>query len=527
MYSKGLQKVVFVIVAILIFSGMYAYIGKAYQQLPSEGWSKDEPLFSYETSTEYNSFFNRQLSYVTLNDELNIIYIDNATIKYKVYSKKLKFIKEGQLMNLTEPADQIYVTAYGNYFEMIVVSGELFKCYQFNEALKITQTYELTIDHPNYHISNSHIILKDDDSLQLVSSKGPVLLKMPNKPYDIINDVKYNDGYTVYYLSIIDGERIVFKDTYNDLGELSKTTKIAPLLADEMRLTPIDFQVYQQGNIEAYKINIKDMKFGTTYLNFFRYDMTKNEVIFSQDYNELQDRTALISTHEIIGLFNHEPSAELLGKTYYDFYNVMKYDLETNTLKPLTKTYKGPREYIYLQGDDYDYLIWGELKKGQMTVRISSNDPDYIAASLVLTSERLMDIFYETIDVFMKIPTYIIITGVFILAVTMVIVMPCYMLFVTFFEKHYLKVFGILIVLHNISKLIIHSQFTSRIILPDILMTYTIPFIVLTNILGIYSYLVATHHRRFDNPIIAYIPFFITDVLFHTFIFGPFIMMNL
>ena len=149
MYSKGLQKVVFVIVAILIFSGMYAYIGKAYQQLPSEGWSKDEPLFSYGTSTEYNSFFNRQLSYMTFNDELNIIYIDNDTIKYKVYSMKLELLKEGQLMNLNTSADQIYVNAYEEYFEMIVVSGEQFMCYQFNDSLKITQTYELTIDHPN------------------------------------------------------------------------------------------------------------------------------------------------------------------------------------------------------------------------------------------------------------------------------------------------------------------------------------------------------------------------------------------
>ncbi len=527
MYSKGLLKTVLVVSLIGIFIGLYSYMAGQYQILPSEGWSKDEPLFSYETSTNYEDFFDRQLSYMTFNDELNIVYLDGKTIKYKVYSKKLDLLDEGQLMSLNDYAEEIYVTAYDDYFELIIRSDSDFTCYQFNEHLKVQQTFGFEIDHPNYHISNSHAIVKKGDNLVIFSSKGRVELQMPNKPYDVVNVITYDQDYTLYYLTVVDGIRTIQKDSYDSNGILLSSQSIAPLLVDELRLQPIDFQVTQTGQQEAYKINIKDMKFGATYLNFYKYDLEKNKVLFSNNFKELQDKTDLISENEIIGLFNHDQPANLLGKSYYDFYNIMVFNLETGEFRPLTKTYKGPREYTYLKGETYDYLIWGELKKGTMTVRIASDDPDYIKASQVLTSERLLDIFYETIDAIMKIPTYIIIVGVFILAVTMLIIMPCYMLFVTFFEKHHTAVFISMIILHNFAKIFIQMQFLSRIELPMILVNYTIPFMIFTNLIAIYTYLVERKHRHFDNPITEYVPFYITDVLLHTMIFGPYIMMNL
>ncbi|MCH4890983.1 hypothetical protein EZV73_25625 [Acidaminobacter sp. JC074] len=527
MYSKGLLKTVLIAAVLVILVGLYAYMTHEYQALPSEGWSKDEPLFSYETSTDYEDFFERQLSYMTFNHELNIVYLDNETVKYKVYTDKLDLVRQGQLLKLKSPAEEIYVTAYDDYFEMVIKSGESFSCFKFNKDLKVQQTYEFDIDHPNYHISNSHVMVKKEDNLEVLSSKGHIELQMPNKAYDVVNVVTYDDDYTLYYLTIIDGIRMIQKDLYDKEGHLLKSVSIAPLLVDELRLKPIDFQVTSIDDLEAYKINVKDMKFGTTYLNFYKYDLSKESLVFSKNYKKLQDWTDLISENEMIVLMNHEEPARLLGKSYHNFFNIMAYNLETEEIRALTKTYRGPREYTYLKGDTYDYLIWGELKRGTMTVRIASDDPDYIEASLVLTSERLLDIFYQTIDVLMKVPTYMIVVGIFILAVTMLVIMPCYMLFVTFFEKHHTAVFIIMVILHNLAKIFIQAQFVSRITLPLILENYTLPFMVVTNILAIYTYMVINKHRHFDNPITEYIPFYITDIAFHTLIFGPYIMMNL
>lgn len=527
MYSRGLQKVIFFVVIVLIFLSVYWRMGQIYQTLPSSDWSKDEPLFSYETDTNYESFFNKQLTYMTFNHAFHIIYVEDDVVKFKVYSMKLEPIEEGQLMNLNQNIDELYVMAYEDYFEVVVLSEDLFNCYRFNKALKVVQTYSVHGDSIHYYVSNGHIVFREGDHYRLVSAKGSVVLNMPYRPYDLISEVFYESDYLIYYITLQNGERVLYKDTYDEEGMLITTTKIAPLLVDDMRITPLDFEVFFHENIETYKINLKDKKFGTTYLNYYQYDELDQQVLYTQNFSELQDQTYLISNHEIIGLFNHEITSKYLDSSYYDFFNVMKFDLTTGEFKALTRTFKGPREYQYLATETYDYLIWGELSKGRMTVRIASNDPDYIDASLVLTSERLMDIFYDTVDTFMKIPTYVIVTSLFVLAVTMIIVMPGYMLFVTFFEKHFVKVFFMLMVLHNIAKWIIHQQFIHRAVVPEILSSYGWLIFLLTNSLGIYSYAVARYHKKFDNPIVAYVPFYITDILLHTMIFGPFIMLHL
>jgi len=229
----------------------------------------------------------------------------------------------------------------------------------------------------------------------------------------------------------------------------------------------------------------------------------------------------------MIGLFNHEPVANFFGKHYYNFFNVMKYNLITEELTPLTRTFNGPREYHYFSGDNYDYLIWGELSRNQMNLKIASDHPDYVIKSTSFNRSRLFDVFLETVDAFMDIPTYIIINGVGVLAIVMLIVMPGYMMFVTFFERNRYYVFALMVIIHNVAKMIIHSLFVSRIDLPVYPGDVTWLIFILTNVLAFYNYMAVNKHRRFDNPITGYIPFYITDILLHTLIFGPFILMQM
>ncbi len=527
MFSKWIQRSILIVAVLVIVAGVYTFLAEDYISLPSENWSKDESLFTYNTDTGYADFFNKQLSYLVIDEELNIIYLDRDMVKYKIYSKSLEVIDEGTILTLNEKADSIYATSYEDGIEMVVKSGDVFSCYSLNTALKLKRTYDEVIDHPNYHVSNSHIMMTADDNLEVISSKGSVLLQTAFKPYNIMNEVRYNDGYTLYYISLIEQDRIILKDTFDEEGNLLSSKKITSLISDELRLRPIDFQVYTEGDIEAYKVNVKDFKSGESYLNYFKYDNSTDEVLYFENYKDLQDKTDLISTTEIIGLFNHEAVATYLGKSYYNFYNLMSYDLETHEMKPLSKTYKGPRDYTYLKGEPYNYLVWGELKRGEMSLKIASDDPDHIAKSQVFTRERIIDVLLLTVDAFMAIPTYIIITGVGVLAMVMLLIMPGYLMFVTFFERHKYYVFGIMVLLHNAAKIIIHVMFLSRFDDPLFSLPFTIGVFIATNALAFYNYSAVNHRKRFDNPITAYIPFFITDILLHTFVFGPYILMYL
>jgi len=527
MYSKVIQRTVIFTAVIIIFAGVYSYLANEYQKLPSENWSKDEVLFSYKTDTELEDFFGSQIAYIDLDESLSIVYIDNDVLRYKTYKKDLSFDSQGVLTSLPDKGEEISVTVYDNRFEMIIKVNDDFYCYQFDKNLKLKRTYIERIDQPNYYISNSHIVMKVDGVLKLVSSKGAVMLDMPYVPYDNIDHVKFDEFYTVHYLTVIDGERLIIRDEYDLEGSLKDSKTITTLLSSELRLSPLDFEVISQENVETYKINVKDLKSGVSYLNYYRYDLDNKKILVEMMYERFQDKTSLISQNELIGLYKGSEIASLIGDKYRYFYNVMIYDFDKNENRALTKTYNGPREYAYIQSDPYDYLIWGELKKGEMTVKIASDDPKYIESSQVFTRERILDVFYETIEAYFKIPTYIIINAVTVFAMTMLIVLPAYMLFVTFFEKHNFVVMLILMILHNIGKLILHINFISRIDLPAFLATYTIPIIIVTNLLAFYNYKVINHHKRLDNPIVGFIPFFITDILLHTFIFGPFIMMQL
>jgi len=526
MYSKWIQKIVFLVVLLVIFGGVYRYLAIEYQKLPSDNWSKDETLFSYETETNYDTFFDSQLSYVSLNDTLSIIYIDKDILRYKSYNEDLTLKDEGVLTTLEGQGEEIYASIYDDSFEMVIKVEDEFYCYLFDEALQLKRTYVKMIDQPNYYVSNGHIIIKENSTLEVVSSKGSIALEMPYLPYGYVDHVTFDGQYTVHYLTVKDGERYIVRDVYTDQGELIESILVTKLLSEELRLGPIDFEVVRDGDIETYNINIKDLKSGMSYLNHYRYELTANEVLVAEIYERFQDKTDLISTNEMIGLFKGGEISSYIGKNFYSFYNVMIYNFETEEIKPLTKTYNGPREYTYIQSEPYDYLIWGELKKGEMTLKIASDDPEYIKSSQEFTRERILDVFYETIEAFMEIPTYIIINAVSVFAMTMLIILPCYMMFVTFFEKNRLWILGILIVLHNAGKILIHVNFISKVVLPEFLVLYTIPIIIATNILALYNSNVINRHMKLDNPIMEYIPFFLTDIILHTLIFGPFIMMR-
>ncbi|MBI9012838.1 MAG: hypothetical protein JEZ08_11455 [Clostridiales bacterium] len=526
MYSKGIQKIVFIVVLLVIVGDVYKYLAIDYQKLPSDNWSKDETLFSYKTETNYNNFFGSQLSYVSMNETLSIIYIDNDKLRFKSYNKDLTLKDEGVLTTLEGQGEEIYASIHDDSFEMVIKVEDDFYCYMFDGALQLKGTYVKRIDQPNYYVSNGHIVIKENNTLEVISSKGSVVLEMPNLPYDYVNHVTFDGQYTVHYLTIKDGERYIVRDVYTDQGKLVESLLVTKLLSEELRLGPLDFEVVRSGNTETYKLNIKDLKSGMSYLNYYQYNLETQEVLVETIYERFQDKTNLISSNEMIGLFKGGEISSYIGKNFYSFYNVMIYNFETEEIKPLTKTYNGPREYTYIQSEPYDYLIWGELKKGEMTLKIASNDPEYIKSSQVFTRERILDVFYETIEAFMKIPTYTIINAVSVFAMTMLIVLPCYMLFVTFFEKHHLWVLGILIILHNAGKILIHVNFLSKMVLPEFLQMYSIPIFIATNILAFYNYKVINHHMKLDNPIVEFVPFFLTDIILHTLIFGPFIMMR-
>lgn len=526
MYSKVIQKIVLITVILVIFGGVYKYLADEYQQLPSENWSKDETLFSFKTDTELASFFESQLAYINLDELLSIVYIEGDVLRYKSYNRDLTLQGEGILTSLSGQGQEIYARVYDDGFEMIIKVNDDFYCYRFDKQFKLKRTYVETIEQANYYVSNGHIVLKENKTLKLVSSKGAILLDMPNTPYDNVVRILFDGLYTVHYLSIIDGERFIVRDVYDEAGVLLETETINKLLNSELRLGPLDFEVVRKGDIETYKINVKDHKSGQTYLNYFQYNISSKVLLKAEKYERFQDKTTMISSNEMIGLYKGSEIASLIGKNFQYFYNIMIYNFDSKEIKALTKTYNSPREYIYVQTQPYDYLIWGELKKGEMTIKIASSDPTYIKASQVFTRERILDVFYETIEAYLKIPTYIIINGVSVFAITMLIIMPAYMVFITFFEKHNMAILLIMIVLHNIGKFIIHVNFLSRVSLPAFLESYTIPIIIMTNVLAFYNYKVINHHRKLDNPIVCYIPFFITDILLHTFIFGPFIMMR-
>jgi len=242
MFDKRIQKFLFLIIPVLIFAGVYLYLAEEYMKLPSMGWSKGEDLFSYEASSEYLEFFNKQIAYVEIEDRMSIIYLDNDNVSYKTYNEDLSLYSKGQIMSLSG-VDEVYASETEDGIELLIRKEDLFSFYDLNEDFKLKRSFELSVNHPNYHISNSHLILKVDDHVAVVSSRGLIVLETMYKPYDLVTYVSYDKGFDYHYLSLIDQSRHIIHDTFDEKGHLQSSNVITNLVNDETRLTAIDFQV--------------------------------------------------------------------------------------------------------------------------------------------------------------------------------------------------------------------------------------------------------------------------------------------
>lgn len=529
MHSKKIKIIVLLAIVIGIFISLFMFLKKDFETLPSEGWSKELELFEIETSSEFADFFNKRLGYTMIDNRLNILYVEGDSIKFKSYSEDLSLIDEGTLMTPEYPIEKMFIATKKDEIKVILMHGKTFNLFSFSEKLeKSSIEYEFINENNNYHVSNGYLITRNGDDLSLITNEGISNLSFENRPYSVktyINDTE--SGKEVFYTELEDGEPKVKYTQFNKEQELLSTLDLAPFITTEQRFALLDIQVVKDNRYATMILNIKDEKSGNTYLNFYKYDFENNVLVKSNLLEQFHDKVELITTHQML-LSSKSSEADIdIGKMYAGFNNVFIYDFETGEIRLLTKTRQDPRNYIYIDKEPYDYLVWGELHRGNLTLNISSDNPDYISSSLVLTPNRFSIIFFDTIGAIMAIPTYTLIMGVSTLVVVMLFSAPGYMIFVSFFERNAKLIFVFMIILHNIGKLIIHFEFISKIELPTFINDFSIPIIIFTNIIAVFNSRLFKPNYKFDNVLLEYIPFLLTDILLHTLIFGPYIMMQL
>lgn len=524
MYSKLLQKIVFILVSIMIFIGVFIYISVDYFKTPSQGWSKDIKLFSIEASTGYDDFFSKRLTYLKHNDQLYITYLEDGSINYRSIDQG----DLGQVKSIIKPefpVDEIYLEVVEDKISMLLVSEDTIYMYTLDSNFNLINTpQKLNIKNTLYDIDHGHVILRQGDGYRIYIGQTYIDVALAFRPYDVQVSLIKDDVYTLYYTAIHDNTPEIRRAVISEEGDLIQDEFLVSFITDDLRLKILNMEIVENGQEKGLILNVKDTKFGSVYLNYYLFN--SNDLISQEAIDFFQDKVQLITPTEWIVSMNHQVMADHLGNHYYDFYNLALYDYETQSFKPLTKTKKGPTQYLYFKDQNYKYLVWGELKRGEMTLRMASNQDEIILESTRYNRERFFEIFYETIAAFMPIYTYGLIVAVSTLSITMLTIVPGHMIFISFFEKHQEKVLGLMIIIHNIGKLLIHFKFVEKYALPSFLQTAFVPIIIMTNILAFYNYKVINHHRNFDNALSKYVPFYLTDIILHIMIFGPYILLR-
>ncbi|WP_430884520.1 hypothetical protein [Fusibacter sp. JL216-2] len=401
-------RLIIVLMFLMIFSSLFAFIYTEQVKLPSEGWSNQIEIDAYNPKMDFESLSsNNTLAIATDNSHfVNITALENEIIlkKFDLYGEMV----QDHVIEMNHGISEISGSNDMGTLNLIAVSkdeGIVFFLSIDATEFTLLQSDSLTLKDMSYKLSSDHVTAYNDTDV-LMLAKGQSRELHPNFDGRIeLAEVNIVDGKTIlsaitmrgstYHLSVMteEGDMLYSENLYR-LPSLSA-------------INPVNIAMAIQDEKAVVISTMKHMRFGTNYVDFFEFNIHAPADFLHTGYE--------IDTYEAVPYLIQEDNGQLsylinfwasnLGRTeiakgVQAYPNLYKTTHGTDEFKQLSKSERSSVKPSYFKLGEFDYLIHNEQNDLVNHVYISSNNPKLIEMSRDYTKDTLFDIFMRTITTY-------------------------------------------------------------------------------------------------------------------------------
>ena len=401
-------KLVIVLMFLMIFSSLFSFIYTEQVKLPSENWSNQLEIDTYNPKMDFKSLSSNNTTAIAIDDTqfVNVVALDD-TLRFKMFNINGVELYGGEAKfdhNITEVSG----TLVNDKIELITLSESNDKV-SFITILPKDFTEinrkEVALEGMTFKLSNNHVTAYDRTRVAIIK-EGQTTIFEPDFDGRIeLAEVDTINGETLVCAITMKGSTYKLSVMTDDGSSVvSKNLHILPSLS---AINPVNVTMaIDEGQVIVIS-TMKHMRFGNNYVDFFNFNIND---ITSYEHSGYE-----VDTFEAIPYLIKEENGQVsylinfwasnLGRTeiakgVQAYPNLYKTTHGTDEFKQLTKSERSSVKPSYLKMGHYEYLVHNEQNDLDNKVYLSSNNPEMIASSRDYSQSTLMDIFLRTITTY-------------------------------------------------------------------------------------------------------------------------------
>lgn len=401
-------RIIIILMFLMIFSSLFAFIYTEQVKLPSDNWSNQLEIDSYNPKMDFENLSANNTTAIAINDTrfVNVVAMDNE-LKFKIFNTNGQALNEG-IAEFDHIITEVSGVMTNGLLELITLSEDNEKVTFLTinpEGFAEIDRKTVTLENMTFKLSSNHVTAYDGSRVAILKG-GETVFYEPNFGGRIeLAEVDMIDGQTILSAITIKGSTYHLSVMTDDGSSLySSNLYILPSLS---AINPVNVTMAVNDNEVIVISTMKHMRFGNNYVDFFMFDVNEPDAYQHTGYE--------IDTYQAIPYLIQEKNGQLsylinfwasnLGRTeiakgIQAYPNLYKTTHGTDEFKQLTKSERSSTKPSYLKMNGYEYLIHNEQNDLENKVFISSNNPDMIASSRDYSKETLFDIFMRTITTY-------------------------------------------------------------------------------------------------------------------------------
>ena len=522
---------------IFTFLSLFFVLKKNYTSLPSENWSRPVILKEFDINYDFNKTKSDNVFCEIYNNKFYILISEDDGLNFLVYDMK------GNEINSKIIDKNIYFdTLKGNISNGIIeifsysINKNKICNYSINsKTFEIENKKEFNFDSDKYKvfIENDHFLCIDENNnfnLFYNDENYSFSLDSSIVPYKVGSLIK-NNQLKISILSNNLSGKFIFISNYNILtGEFDnkEIEKIKYFTSSRF----INTDIINNNDKYFTYYEIYNDKYRTTYAKFFELDNNDQILISSDTSIEKYDPQIKIGKNNenfnYIILENTHLGYLDISKKDEIFPNIIFHKFNSNDSLTLTNTEYITTRPVFIEGEEFNYLISIEKRENKNFLLLSSNDPYIIDKSIKISKNETKDIIFNTLTTFVPFIYFSLPIIIKILIPIILIMIPIGLIKLNWIENNQKNFLIALIIVHFLSKtyvffedIIFNINFHNMTFIFSNNLIITLNYII-TSLISLY-FLKLMNEKKNDSHLFSrYFKFAIFDIIFFTFIFYPY-----
>jgi len=456
-------KIVTILMFLMIFSSLFAFIYTEQVKLPSENWSNALEIDAYSPDMDFENLTANNTMAIAIDDSsfVNIIALGNR-LSFTTFNVEGHKLKEGQI-DFDQDIYEFSGSMTNGQMELITVTENFDRVTFISinpEDFKEVDRKTVSIDGMDVKLSTQHATAFNDSEVLIIKDGESVRYTPEFEGRIELAESIITPDQTL--ISFINMKTSTYKLCVMTANDKTQTTECLYILPSLSAINPVNIAMALDDDDEAVVIStMKHSRFGTNYVDFFMFE--------SNTPADFQHSGYEIDTYEAVPYLLQEKNGQLsylinfwaadLGRTeiakgVQAYPNIYKTTHGTDEMRQLTKSERSSVKPSYLKIGEFDYLIHNEQHDLVNKVFISSNSPQMIKDSLDYSRDTLFDIFMRTITTYPALILAGIPPMMTVLLPVMVIALPVLMFKLSWAEQNKNLMSLLIIVLFMASKVV-------------------------------------------------------------------------